>query len=189
MPHKKSIENEPSENSPIDLTINLTCRNNQATDYLEPSTLKGIAKEQMVFDENVSMQVAIPTTDQSTTERVILSGENKYHYIDILRKMSLKVSVQKYKVTSEIQTIHITQNLMDNLPTSKYCKGWDTYIPAEEGAESDTTLIYWLLSDDSDSDHVRSDPPMASTSHVSRKKTNIQYKLAWLTPEEAEVLV
>ena len=174
VPHKKSIENEPSENSPIDLTINLTCRNNQATDYLEPSTSKGIAKEQMVFDENVSMQVAIPTTDQSTTERVILSGENKYHYMDILGKMSLKVSVQ---------------NLMDNLPTSKYCKGWDTYIPADEGAESATTLIYWLLSDDSDSDHVRSDPPIASTSRISRKKTNIQYKLAWLTPEEAEVLV
>ena len=170
VPHNKSIENEPSENSAIDLTINLTHRNNQATDYLEPSTSKGIAKELMVFDENVSMQLAKPTTDQSTTERVILSGENKYPYMDILGKMSLKVSVQKYKVTSEMQTIHITQNLMDNLPTSKYRKGWDTHIPADEGAESDTTLIYWLLSDDSDSDHVRSDPLIASTSRVSRKK-------------------
>ena len=170
VPHNKSIENEPSENSPIDLTINLDRRNNQATDYLEPSTLKGIAKELTVFDENVSMQLAKPTTDQSTTERVTLSGENKYPYMDILGKMSLKVSVQKYKVTSETQTIHITQNLMDNLPTSKYCKGWDTYIPADEGAESDTTLIYWPLSDDSDSDHVRSDPPITSTSRVSRKK-------------------
>ena len=154
MPHNKSIENEPSENSPIDLTINLTRRNNQATEYLEPSTSKGIAKELTVFDENVSMQLAKPTTDQSTTERVIISGENKYPYMDILGKMSLKVSVQKYKVTSEMQTIHITQNLMDNLPTSKYHKGWDTYIPADEGAESDTTLIYWPLSDDSDCKHT-----------------------------------
>ena len=170
MPHNKSIENEPSENIPIDLTISLDRRSNQATDYLEPSTLKWIAKELMVIDENISMQLAKPTTDQSTTERVILSGENKYPYMDILGKMSLKVSVQKYKVTSETQTIHITQNLMDNLPTSKYRKGWDTYIPADEGAESDITLIYWPLSDDSDSDHVRLDPPIISTSCVSRKK-------------------
>ena len=177
MPHNKSIENEPSENSPIDLTINLDRRNNQVTDYLEPSTLKKIAKELTVFDENVSMQLAKPTTDQSTTERITLSGENKYPYMDILGKMSLKVSVQKYKVTSETQTIHITQNLMDNLPTSKYRKGWDTYIPADEGAESDTTLIYWLLSDDSDSDHVRSDPPIASTSRVSRKKST--FNINW----------
>ena len=123
MPHNKSIKNKPSENILIDLTISLDHRNNQATDYLEPSTLKGIAKELMVIDENISMQLAKPTTDQSTTERVILSGENKYPYMDILGKMSLKVSVQKYKVTSETQTIHITQNLMDNFPTSKYHKG------------------------------------------------------------------
>ena len=177
VPHNKSIENEPSENIPSDLTISLDRRNNQVTDYLEPSTLKGIAKELTVFDENVSMQLAKPTTDQSTTERVILSGENKYSYMDILGKMSLKVSVQKYKVTSETQTIHITQNLMDNLPTSKYRKGWDTYIPADEGAESDTTLIYWPLSDDSDSDHVRLDPPIVSTSHVSRKKPTFNINL------------
>ena len=152
------------------MTISSYCRSNQATNYLELSTSKGIGKELTVLDENVSMQLAKPTTDQSTTERVILSGENKYSHMDILGKMSLKVSVQKYKVTSEKQTIHITQNIMDNLPTSKYRKGWDTYIPADEGAESDTTLIYWPLSDDSDSDHGRSDPPIASTSCVSRKK-------------------
>ena len=168
VPHNKFIENEPSENIPIDLTISLDCRNKQATDYLEPSTSKGFAKELTVIDENISMQLVKTTTDQSTIERVTLSGENKYPYMDILGRMSLKVSVQKYKVTNERQTIHITQNLMDNLPSSKYRKGWDTYIPTDEGAESDTTLLYWLLSDDSDSDHVRLDPPIVSTSSVSR---------------------
>ena len=59
---------------------------------------------------------------------------------------------------------------MDNLPTSKYHKDWDNYIPADEGAESDTTLIYWPLSDNSDSDHVRSDISTASPSRVTRKK-------------------
>ena len=170
VPHNKLIENEPSENIPIDLTISLDRRNKQVTDYLEPSTSKGSAKELTVIDENISMQLVKATTDQSTIERVTLSGENKYPYMDILGKMSLKVSVQKYNVTNERQTIHITQNLMDNLPSSKYCKGWDTYIPTDEGAESDTTLIYWPLSDDSDSDHVRLDPPIVSTSSVSRKK-------------------
>ena len=43
MPHNKSIENEPSENIPIDLTISLDHRNNQVNDYLEPSTSKGTA--------------------------------------------------------------------------------------------------------------------------------------------------
>ena len=147
---------------------------------------KGPPKELTVFEENVFMQLAKPTTDQSTTERVILHGENKYPYMDILGEMSLKVAVQKYKVISETQTIHITRNLMDNLPTSKYRKGWDTYIPADEGAESDTTLIYWPLSDDSDSDHVRLDPPIVSTSCVSRKKPtfNINWHgLCWRKPK------
>ena len=173
VPRSKTIENEPSENIPIDLTISLDHKNNQVIDYLEPSTLKGIAKELTVFDENVSMQLAKPTADQSITERVILRGEEKYPYMDILGKMTLKVAVQKYKVTSETQTIHITKNLMDNLPTSKYRKGWDTYIPADEGAKSDTTFIYWPLSDDSDSDHVRLVPPIASTSRVSRKNQHL----------------
>ena len=74
VPHNKSIENKPSENIPIDLTISL----DRKSDYLEPSTSKGTAKELTVIDENSSVQLAKPTTGQSTPERVILSGENKY---------------------------------------------------------------------------------------------------------------
>ena len=170
VPHNKLIENETSENIPIDLSISLDRRNKQVTDYLEPSTSKGFAKELTVIDEYIYMQLVKPTTDQSTIERATLSGENKYPYMDMLGKMSLKPSVQKYKVTNERQTIHITQNLMDNLPSSKYRKGRDTYIPTDEGAESDTTLIYWPLSDESDSDHVRLDPPIIPTSRISRQK-------------------
>ena len=166
VPHNKSIENKLSENIPLYLTISL----DHKSDYLEPSTSNGTAKESTVIDENSSVQLAKPTTDQSTLEKATLSGENKYPYMDILGKMSLKVSVKIFKVTSEMQTIHVTQNLMDNLPTSKYRKDWDNYIPADEGAESDTTLIYWPLSNNSDSDHVRSDISTASPSCVTRKK-------------------
>ena len=141
-----------------------------STDHLEPSTSKGNAKESMVIDKNIPKKFVKSTTDQSTSEQATPSGKNKHPYMEILGKMSLKVSVQKYKVTNERQTIHITQNLMDNLPSSKYHKGWDTYIPTDEGAESDTTLIYWPLSDESDSDHVRLDPAIASTSCISRQK-------------------
>ena len=166
VPQKKSVENKLSENIPIDLTIS----SDHKSDYLEPSTSNGTAKKSTVIDENSSVQLAKPTTDQSTPEKATLSGENKYPYVDILGKMSLKVSVKIFKVTSETQTIHVTQNLMDNLPTSKYRKDWVNYIPADEGAESDTTLIYWPLSNNSDSDHVRSDISTASPSRVTRKK-------------------
>ena len=88
----------------------------------------------------------------------------------ILGRRSLKVSVKTLKVTSAMQTVHVTQNLMDNLPTSKYRQDWDIYIPADEGADSDTTLIYWPLSDDSDSDHARLDILTVPPSHVTRKK-------------------
>ena len=84
--HNKFIENEPSENILIDLTISSDHRNKQATDYLEPSTSEEIAKELMIIDENISMHLVKPTTDQSTIERVTLSGENKYPYMDILGK-------------------------------------------------------------------------------------------------------
>ena len=173
VPHNKLTVNKTSEDIPIDLSISLDHRNKQveirphnpisdSTDHLELSTSKGFAKESMVIDKNISKQLVKSTTDQSTSERATSSGENNYPYMGILGKISLKVSVQKYKVTNERQTIHITQNLMDNLPSSKYRKGWDTYIPTDEGAESDTTLIYWPLSDESDSDHVRLDHPIVS---------------------------
>ena len=90
--------------------------------------------------------------------------------METLGKMSLKVSVQRYKIINEMQTIHITQNLMDNLPSSKYRKGRDTYIPTDEGAESDTTVIYWPLTDESDLDHAKLDSPILSTTCKSRQK-------------------
>ena len=181
VPHNKLTVSKASEDIPTDLSISLDHRNKQveirpsnptsdSTDHLEPSTMKGSSKESMVIDKNISIQLVNSTTDQSTSERPTTSGENKYPYMEILRKRSLKVSVQKYKVTNERQTIHVTQNLMDNLPSSKYRKGWDTYIPTDEGAESDTTLIYWPLSDESDSDHVMLDPPIISISRIPRQK-------------------
>ena len=75
----------------------------------------------------------------------------------ILGKKSLKVSLKTLKVTSATQTVNVTQKLMDNLPISRYCQNWDIYILADEGVESDTTLIYWPLSEDSDSDRGRLD--------------------------------
>ena len=75
----------------------------------------------------------------------------------ILGKKSLKVSLKTLEVTSATQTVHVTQKLMDNLPTSRYHQNWDIYIPADDGVESDTTLIYWPLSEDSDSDCARLD--------------------------------
>ena len=188
VPHNKLTENKTSEVTPIDLSITLDHRNKQvetqprnptfdSTDHLEPSTSKGIAKESMVIDKNIPKKFVKSTTDQSTSEWATSSGKNKHPYMEILGKMSLKVSFQKYKVTKERQTIHITQNLMDNLPSSKYRKGWDTYIPTDEGAESDTTLIYWPLYDESDLDHVRLDPPIVSTSRISRQ--NPTFNINW----------
>ena len=97
------------------------------------------------------------TVDQPILEKSTLSGENKFSYMKILGKKSLKVSLKTLKVTSATQTVHVTQKLMDNLPTFKYRQNWDIYIPADEGVESDTTLIYWPLSEDSDSDRARLD--------------------------------
>ena len=85
-------------------------------------------------------------------------------------KMSLKVTVNKYEIINERQTIHITQNLMDNLPSSKYRKDWDIYISTDEGSESDTTVVYWPLMDESGWEHAKSDSPIPSTSRISRHK-------------------
>ena len=151
VPHNKSIDNKPSENILVDLTISL----DHKSDNLEQLISSEIAKEPTAIDENSSAQLDKPTIGQITSEKTTLSNEKRYPYMNILGKRSLKVSVKILKVTSATQTVHVTHNLMDNLPTSKYRKDWDIYIPADEGVESDTTLIYWPLSDDSDSDHAR----------------------------------
>ena len=48
---------------------------------------------------------------------------------------------------------------MDNLPSSKYRKDWDIYIPTDEGFGSDATVVYWPLTDESGSEHAKSDSP------------------------------
>ena len=166
VPHNKSIDNKPSENTSIDLTISL----DHKSDNLEQLISSEIAKELTVIDEHSSSQLDKPTIGLITPEKTTSSSENKYPYMKILGRRSLKVSVKTLKVTSVMQTVHVTQNLMDNLPTSKYHQDWDIYIPADEGVESDTTIIYWLLSDDSDSDHTRLDILTVPPSRVTRKK-------------------
>ena len=58
---------------------------------------------------------------------------------------------------------------MNSLPSSKYRKDWDVYIPTDEGFDSDTTEVYWPLMDESSSEHAKSDPPpIPSTSCTAR---------------------
>ena len=64
-------------------------------------------------------------------------------------KMLLKVILNKYELNNDRQIIHISQTLMDSLRSSRYCKDWDVYIPTDEGFESDTTVVYWPLMDES----------------------------------------
>ena len=165
VPHNKSIDNKPSENTPIDLTISLDHKSGN----LEQLISSEIAKEPTVIDEHSSVQLDKSTIGLITPEKTTLSSKNKFPYMKILERRSLKVSLKTLEVTSVTQTVHVTQNLMDNLPTSRYRQDWDIYIPVDEGAESDTTLIYWLLSGDSDSDHARLDILTVPPSRVTRK--------------------
>ena len=48
---------------------------------------------------------------------------------------------------------------MDSLPSSKYRKDWDVYILTDEGFESDATVVYWPLMDESSSEYAKLDPP------------------------------
>ena len=153
VPHIKSIDNKPSENTLIDLTIGL----DHKSDNLKQLLSSEIAKEPTAIEEHSSAKLDKSTIGQITPEKTTLSSENKSPYMKILGRRSLKVSLKTLKVTSVMQTVHVTQNLMDNLPTSRYHQNWDISIPADKGAESDTTLIYWPLSEDSDSDHARLD--------------------------------
>ena len=182
VPHTNLTENKIAEVTPMDLSITSQHKNKQVeiqscglkhdfTHYLELSTSSGIVQESMLTDKITSKKIGESTDDQNTSELATLRCKNRHPYMEILGKMSLKVSVQRYKITNKRQTIHITQNLMNNLPSSKYCKGWDIYIPTDEGSESDTTVIYWPLTDESDSEHGKLDIRIPSTTtHISRQK-------------------
>ena len=74
---------------------------------------------------------------------------------------------------------------MHNLPSSKYRKDWDIYIPTDEGSESDTTVVYWPLMDESDSEHAKLDSPIPPTSHISRQKPTFNinwHDIRWPKP-------
>ena len=85
-------------------------------------------------------------------------------------KMLLKVILNKNELNNKRQIIHIPQTLMDSLPSSKYHKDWDVYIPTDEGFHNDTTVVYWPLMDESSSEHAKLDPPIPSTSHTARRR-------------------
>ena len=182
MPHTKLTENKMVEITPVDLSTTSHHSNKKveiqshslkhySTHFLEPSTSSanlGIAQESILTDKTTSRKIGESTADRSKSEPTTLQCANRHPYMEILEKMSLKVSVHKYEIMNKRQTIHITQNLMDNLPSSKYRKDWDIYIPTDEGSESDTTMVYWPLMDDSE--HAKLDSPIPSTSRISRQK-------------------
>ena len=153
VPRNESTDNKSPDNTPIDLTIGLEHK----FDNLKQLISSEIVKEPTAIDEHSSAMLDKSIVDQPIPEKPTLSSENKFSYMKILGKKSLKVSLKTFKVTSATQTVHVTQKLMDNLPTSRYRQNWDIYIPADEGVESDTTLIYWPLSEDSDMDRARLD--------------------------------
>ena len=153
VPRNESFNNKSPENTPIDLTIGLEHK----PDNLKQLVTSGIAKDLTTTKEHSSAKLDKFAVGQSIPEKSTLSSENKPFYMEILGKKSLKVSLKTFEFTSLTQTVHVTQKLMDNLPTSSYRQNWDIYIPADKGTESDTTLIYWPLSEDSDSDRARLD--------------------------------
>ena len=185
MPHTKLTEDKMLEITPVDLSTTLHHSNKKvetqspslervSTQFLELSTSSanfGTAQESILTDKpTFRKSIGELTGDRSKSEPTPSQCENRHLCTEILGKMSLKVSVNKYEITNERQTIHITQNLMDNLPSSKYHKDWDIYIPTDEGFESDTTVVYWPLTDESGSEHAKSDTPIPSTSRISRHK-------------------
>ena len=157
MPHTKLTEDKTVEITPVDLSttshhstkkVETQSRSleRDSTQFLELSTLSanfGTAQESILTDKTTFRKsIGESTGDRSKNKPTTSRCENRHLYMEILGKMSLKVSVHKYEIIDERQTIHITQNLMDNLPSSKYRKDWDIYIPTDEGSESDTTVVY-----------------------------------------------
>ena len=173
VPRNESFNNKSPENTPIDLTIG----REHKPDNLKQLVTSGIAKDLTTTKEHSSAKLDKFAVGQSIPEKSTLSSENKPSYMEILGKKSLKVSLKTFEFTSSTQTVHVTQKLMDNLPTSSYRQNWDIYIPADEGTESDTTLIYWPLFEDSDSDRARLDNSTVPSSRATRKmpKFNINW--------------
>ena len=116
VPHNESIDNKSPENTPIDLTIG----SEHKSDNLKQLISSEIVNEPTAIDEHSSAMLDKSTVDQPIPEKSTLSGENKFSYMKILGKKSLKVSLKTLEVTSVMQTVHVTQKLMDNLPTSRY---------------------------------------------------------------------
>ena len=160
------------------------------SDNLEHLATSGSIKDLTITKEHSPVKldklaVGTPVPGKSTP-----SSENKPSYMEILGKKSLKVSLKIFEFTSLTQTVHVTQKLMDNLPTSSYRKNWDNHIPVDEGNLSDTTLIYWPLSEDSDttliyqplsedsdSDRVRLDISTVPSLRTSRKMPKFKINL------------
>ena len=129
MPHTKLTEDKMVEITLVDLSTTPHHSNkevetqshsleNDSTQFLEPSALSanfGTAQESILTDKTTFRKsIGESTGDQSKSEPTTLRCENRHLYTEILGKMSLKVSVHKYEIINERQTIHITQNLMDN---------------------------------------------------------------------------
>ena len=171
VPRNEALNNKSPENTPIDLTIGLEHK----SDNLKQLVTSEIVKDLTTTEEHSPAKLDKSAVGQPIPEKSTLSSENKSSYMEILGKKSLKVSLKTFEFTSAF-TVHVTQKLMDNLPTSSYRQNWDIYIPADEGFESDTTLIYWPLSEDSDSDHARLNiltvPPLRATRKMPKFNIN-----------------
>ena len=167
VPRTESCKNKSLENTPIDLTISAEHK----SDNLEHLAISGITKDLTTTKEHSPVKLDKLAVGTSVPGNSTSSSENKPPYMEILGKKSLKVSLKIFEITSLTQTVHVTQKLMDNLPTSSYRKKWDNYIPVDEGNLSDTTLIYWPLSEDSDTTLIYQ--PLSEDSDSDRVRLDI----------------
>ena len=183
MPHTKPREEKMSEMTPMDLSTTLQQSSKKvesqlpsfeldSTQLSEPSTSSansGTVHESILTDKTTfGKSIGESTGDRGKSESTPTHSKKRQLSTEKMCKMSLKVVLSKYEINNERQIIHISHKLMDNLPSSKYHKDWDVYIPTDEGFESDSTVVCWPLTDESSSEHAKSDPPIPSTSHTSR---------------------
>ena len=96
VPRNESTDNKSPDNTLIDLTIGLEHK----FDNLKQLISSEIVKEPTAIDEHSSAMLDKSIVDQPIPEKSTLSSENKFSYMKILGKKSLKVSLKTLEVTS-----------------------------------------------------------------------------------------